>query len=70
MRKIITVLVAICTSALVAGSAFVGNTSNKVPPCEYKIMCVGGKYPGGPDCFAQGGYAKKVKICKGTAKKL
>jgi hypothetical protein len=32
--------------------------------CEYKIVCVGGTDPGGgPDCFAQGGYAQKEFVC-------
>jgi hypothetical protein len=31
--------------------------------CEYKIVCVGGTDPGGPDCFAQGGYAEKKFVC-------
>lgn len=31
--------------------------------CEYKIVCVGGTDPGGPDCFAQGGHAEKKFVC-------
>jgi len=31
--------------------------------CEYKIVCVGGTDPGGPDCFAQGGHAQKEFVC-------
>jgi hypothetical protein len=31
--------------------------------CEYKIVCVGGTDPGGPDCFAQGGHAQMDFVC-------
>ena len=35
--------------------------------CEYKIVCVGGTDPGGPDCFAQGGESSGVEIVEATA---